>query len=595
MTREQLQTYIPQDIQLTKYMFFTGKGGVGKTSLACATAVALADNGKNVLLISTDPASNLQDVFNTFIDNKGVQIKEVPNLTVINLNPEEAAGEYRESIIGPYRGKIPAMMIKNMEEQLSGSCTVEIAAFNEFSEVITSKEKSETYDYILFDTAPTGHTLRMLELPSAWDHYISNENPSENYMGQLSGMKEKQELYKEAVERLSDPKQTTLVLVSRPDYTPLKEVARSSQELWDIQIRNQWFIINGLMEKPDSEDLSENEYYNKQSLALKKAPDILNHQKKFFVPLRSYNMTGIENLRNLLVKDNLEPHSEPQKIIHYKSLNVLVDELYKSNKKVIFTMGKGGVGKTTMAAVLALGLLDKGKKVHLTTTDPADHLKYIINESEGLRITNINPEKELEAYTSDIIFEAKNQGKTDAEIAYITEDLQSPCTKEIAVFRAFSDIVAEADEEIVIIDTAPTGHTLLLLDSTQSYHKEVERSQGDIPQSVKNLLPRLRDRRETEVLIVTLPEATPVLEAERLKADLSRAGIENTWWIVNNSMSNTNTTSPLLKARANGEQKWIEKVDELTDGNKVVVSWTSHELKGENLKTLLKNNNNCCG
>ncbi|MGH1516398.1 arsenical pump-driving ATPase [Chryseobacterium sp. JK1] len=590
MTREQLQAYIPQDVQLTKYMFFTGKGGVGKTSLACATAVALADNGKKVLLISTDPASNLQDVFNTFIDNKGVPIKEIPNLSVINLNPEEAAGAYRESIIGPYRGKIPAMMIKNMEEQLSGSCTVEIAAFNEFSEVITSKEKSETYDYILFDTAPTGHTLRMLELPSAWDHYISNENPSENYMGQLSGMKEKQELYKEAVKRLSDPTQTTLVLVSRPDDTPLKEVARSSQELWDIQIKNQWFIINGLMEKPDSEDLSENEYYNKQSLALENAPDILNHQKSFFVPLRSYNMTGIENLRNLLIKDHLESYSEFKKETHYKSLKVLVDELYESNKKVIFTMGKGGVGKTTMAATLALGLVGKGKKVHLTTTDPADHLKYIIDEREGLRITNINPEKELENYTSDIIFKARSQGKTEAEIAYVTEDLQSPCTKEIAVFRAFADMVADADEEIVIIDTAPTGHTLLLLDSTQSYHKEVERSQGDIPQSVRNLLPRLRDTQETEVLIVTLPEATPVLEAERLKSDLSRAGIDNTWWIVNNSMSNTNTKSPLLQARAHGEQKWMEKVDELTDGKKVVVSWTPQELKGENLKILLNNN-----
>jgi len=588
MNREQLKGYLPEELAFTKYMFFTGKGGVGKTSLACATAVSLADSGKKALLISTDPASNLQDVFETDIDNKGVVVKEIPNLTVINLNPEDAAKEYRETIIAPYRGKMPEMMIKNMEEQLSGSCTVEIAAFNEFSEIITSKEKSNAFDYILFDTAPTGHTLRMLELPSAWDNFISHENPTDNYVGQLSGMKEKQAMYKEAVERLSDSDQTTIILVSRPDYTPLQEVARSSQELSEIQISNQWVVINGLMDKPESDDQLAKELYNKQTLSLKEAPKELENLRNFFVPLRSYNMTGIDSLRNFFFSDKINVEDASEKFEDYKRLNELVEYLYATNKRVVFTMGKGGVGKSTMAATIASGLAAKGQKVHLTTTDPADHLKYIVSATNNLTTSNINPERELEQYKLEVINNAKNNGKTEEDIAYIVEDLQSPCTKEIAVFRAFADIVNKADEEVIIIDTAPTGHTLLLLDSTESYHKEVERSQGDIPQSVRSLLPRLRDKEETEVIIVTLPEATPVFEAERLKADLSRAGIDNTWWIVNSSMSNADTKSPLLRARASTEQRWIKHVHSITAGHIVLVPWQQIELKGKNLFELLK-------
>lgn len=240
-----------KEIGLTKYLFYTGKGGVGKTSAACATAVTLADQGQKVLLVSTDPASNLQDVFATDLDNKGVAIKEVPGLVVANLDPIQAAAEYRESVIAPYRGKLPEAVLSNMEEQLSGSCTVEIAAFNEFSNFITNAKAQAEYDHIIFDTAPTGHTLRMLQLPSAWSDFISESTHGASCLGQLSGLEARKEIYKEAVATLADGGRTTLMLVTRPEATPLKEAARATGELAELGVHNQILIVNGVLESHD--------------------------------------------------------------------------------------------------------------------------------------------------------------------------------------------------------------------------------------------------------------------------------------------------------------------------------------------------------
>ena len=577
------ETFNPKKIKLTKYLFFTGKGGVGKTSTACATAVILADEGKKVLLISTDPASNLQDVFNIELNNKGVSIKDVPNLIVVNINPEEAAQEYKESIVAPYRGKLPDVVIKNMEEQLSGSCSVEIAAFNEFSAFITDEKTEQEYDHIIFDTAPTGHTLRLMQLPSAWSNFISESTHGASCLGQLSGLESKKEIYKQAVETLSNKDMTTLILVSRPEKEPLKEAERASQELKDLGVNNQILIINGVLQSYD--DTVSKSLFDKQREALRNMPPDLKNFVTYEISLRAYNITGTDNVRAFLYEDNDKISSEKINSNRIPKLKNVIDDLYISGKKVIFTMGKGGVGKTTIAAAIALGLAQKGAKVHLTTTDPAAHVKFVIEESSDITISRIDEEAELAKYKEEVLSKARETMGND-DLAYIEEDLRSPCTQEIAVFRAFAQIVEKAKNEVVVIDTAPTGHTLLLLDSTQSYHREISRLQSDIPESVKNLLPMLRNADETEVLIITLAETTPVYEAMRLESDLKRAGINSKWWIINASLYATETTNKMLKAKASNEIEWINKVDKHSNGNFAVIEWKADEIKGEKLLDL---------
>jgi len=565
--------FMPDKVELTKYLFYTGKGGVGKTSVACATAVNLADRGKNVFLVSTDPASNLQDVFETELTGQGVPINGVPNLIVANLDPIEAAAEYRESVVGPFRGKLPDAVIANMEEQLSGSCTVEIAAFNEFSRFITDEVMSKKYDHIIFDTAPTGHTLRMLQLPAAWNSFIDESTHGASCLGQLSGLTAQKEMYEKAVKTLADKNMTTLILISRPETSPLEEAARASRELKDIGVENQILIINGALENFDKIDTVATSFYNKQKSAVINIPDSIKNMDIYTLPLRRYNVSGIKNIRRLFTEDDMIEGESTNQLKELPGLEKLIEDLHRTNKKVIFTMGKGGVGKTTVAAAIARGLSKFGQKVYLTTTDPAGHLSIASMGGENIVVINVDEDEELQKYHDEVIGKAKANNMSQADIDYIEEDLRSPCTQEIAVFRAFAEVVDKAEDGVVVIDTAPTGHTLLLLNSTESYHQEMERSNADIPESVMKLLPRLRNQQETEVVIVALPEATPVLEAMRLEEDLKRAGINSKWWVMNASLLATDTKDAFLRVRANNEAKWINQIAENTQGNYVVIPW----------------------
>lgn len=578
------QSFNPKMIVNTKFLFFTGKGGVGKTSTACATAVTLADEGKKILLVSTDPASNLQDVLEIGLTNNPKSIPNVPNLFACNLDPEEAARVYREKTIGPYRGKLPDAVVATMEEQLSGACTVEIAAFDEFTNLLADPSVVEAYEHIIFDTAPTGHTLRLLQLPTAWSGFLQENTHGASCLGPLAGLADKKQMYSLTMDALADATKTTLILVARPDESSLIEANRASNELKEIGITNQALIINGLLNSYLPDDKISSSFYERQRKAIKQIPQDLKQVVIYSLPFVSYSLTGVKNLRYFFKQYTLpatqsEVKSQP---IVLPSLNKLIEEFSENNTRVIFTMGKGGVGKTTMASAIAVGLVEKGHKVHLTTTDPAAHLEFVFQNSklnDQLTISRINPTEEVEAYKKEVLSKVSHELDEEA-IAYIEEDLNSPCTEEIAVFRAFAEVVAKAQEEIVVIDTAPTGHTLLLLDAAQSYHKELARSTGEIPESVKTLLPRLRNPIETSVVIVTLAEATPVLEASRLQDDLKRADIVPKWWLINQSLYATETKDPVLQGRAQAEEGWILKVSNELAEKSAIVPFKSEEKKG---------------
>ncbi|WP_110111794.1 arsenical pump-driving ATPase [Bacillus sp. CGMCC 1.16541] len=588
------QPFQPEHVMKTPFLFFTGKGGVGKTSTACATAVSLADAGHRVLIVSTDPASNLQDVFEIPLTNDPVMIPSVPNLYACNLDPEEAANAYRESVVGPYRGKLPDSVVATMEEQLSGACTVEIAAFDEFTNLLANEEMVNQFDYILFDTAPTGHTLRLLQLPTAWTGFLQDSTHGASCLGPLSGLDKKKGLYAKTVEALANPTQTTLMLVARPDDSSLQEANRASKELKEIGISNQCLIVNGLLKERVREDHISTAFYERQQRALKEMPNELKQMVSYSLPYVSYPLTGVSFLRHLFKSYTLpavevkDVQLSPDKLSPFKAV---VDDFSTNGTKVIFTMGKGGVGKTTVASAIAVGLVEKGHSVHLTTTDPAAHLDFVFQSSEAkerLSISRVDPKAEVEAYKAEVLEKARAELSED-EVAYMEEDLNSPCTEEIAVFRAFADVVAKSDDEIVVIDTAPTGHTLLLLDATESYHKELERSTGDVPENVKKLLPRLRNKEETSVVIVTLAEATPVLEATRLQDDLNRANINPKWWVVNQSLYATNTTDSVLKGRAHAEKAWIKRVSEQLTAHCAIIPWQPEEKIGyDKVKELIE-------
>ena len=547
--------------QVPRFLFFTGKGGVGKTSIACAAAIQLAAAGKEVLLVSTDPASNVGQVFGIAIGNQITAIAAVPHLKALEIDPQAAAQAYRDRIVGPVRGVLPEAVVKSIEEQLSGACTTEIAAFDEFTALLVDSSLTKEYEHIIFDTAPTGHTIRLLQLPGAWSGFLDEGKGDASCLGPLAGLEKQRSQYKAAVDALADPLRTRLILVARAQAATLREVARTHEELAAIGLTRQYLVINGVF--PASEALQDPlaaAIYQREQAALQAIPAELQNLPLDLLALKPFNLVGLDALRHLFTAAETTAAPLDAPMADAPALSALVDIIAADGHGLIMLMGKGGTGKTTLAAAIAVELARRNLPVLLTTSDPAAHLSETLAGSvDQLSVSRIDPETETERYRQHVL---KTKGaKLDAAgRALLEEDLRSPCTGEIAVFQAFSKIIREAGKKFVVMDTAPTGHTLLLLDATGAYHREVSRQMGDTAMHYLTPMMQLQDPAQTKVLLVTLAETTPVLEAAHLQDDLRRAGIEPWAWIINNSVAAAHPQSPLLCQRAHNELKEIETV-----------------------------------
>jgi len=554
----------------TKYLFFTGKGGVGKTSLACATAVEMADAGKVVLLVSTDPASNLKDVLESQVDEHIKQVNGTDRLFAININPENSAEEYRNRVTQPLEGIATKPEIKKIREDLSGACTTEIASFDEFSRFVSGETEGEKFDVIIFDTAPTGHTLRLLELPAAWSSFTEENPDGASCLGPTSALKSGKERYHTVVNRLRDASLTSFYIVARADKASLKEASRTSNELKELGMSNQLLYINGVFKAIDKNDLLAQKIEAMGNGQLNSIPDNLKTLPLKTFPLLPYNVLGIVKLRSLFnselqkyISENNLLKSETS-IQVLKGIDQLVDELCANQQYgLIMTMGKGGVGKTIAASAIAVLLAKKGYEVLLTTTDPAAHIQDFIEQlgelPSTLTVERIDPKAETQRYTEKIL-EHKGQGQSDEAKKLILEDLKSPCTEEVAVFHAFSKAISMAKRKFVVMDTAPTGHTLLLLDTAGSYHRDIMRNNINAGR-LRTPYMLLQDQTLSKIILVSLPETTPMREAGDLQNDLKRANIRPYAWLINQSLSMLSGISdPLLKSRANAEVEVIKTI-----------------------------------
>ena len=584
-------TSIPEFLATApRHLFFTGKGGVGKTSLACASAVLLADKGRRVLLVSTDPASNLDAVLGTKLATSPTPVSGIPNLLAMNIDPEQAARDYRKRTVGPYRDVLPPQEFKLLEERLSGACTVEVAAFDEFALLLSDPDRTQEFDHVIFDTAPTGHTLRLLELPAAWTGFLESAPGDVSCLGPLSGLKTQHDRYARTVGALSDPKLTAIIVVARPERVALMEAARTSAELRGQAMTNQLLVINGVFRATDRNDPLAVAIERRGVEALSHISEEVASLPRAEIPLRGSNIVGLDELKSMFTPlqrvdtGSPAPVDLPQDI---SRLADLVDELSRSDHGLVMVMGKGGVGKTTVAAAVAVSLAKRGVRTHLTTTDPAQHIwETLQSEVAGLRVSYIDPKHEVRQYRERML-ELARTTLTAEKLALFEEELKSPCYEEVAVFQAFSRIVMGARKELVVVDTAPTGHSLLLLDTAGAYHRQLTQQATAGWGRIRTPLMMLQDPEYTKVLIVALPETTPVLEASALQDDLRRAQIEPFAWVINGSLAAAQLRDPVLQARAVAEIPQIRKVKELLAKRVVLISFQAEEPVGvERLNSL---------
>lgn len=595
----------------TKYIFFSGKGGVGKTTMACATAVHYANEGKKTLIVTTDPASNLADVFETEIGHKITPL--LKNLWGMEIDPDKATEEYRERILAPMRAVMPESVMTVLEEQFNSPCTTEIASFDRFVDfMVAEKEgKGEHYDIVIFDTAPTGHTIRLLELPVDWSKHIeeSAKGSGNTCIGPVASIQENKAKYDEATRLLADAERTTFIFVLQPEETSVYETKRSSAELKTIGVKNIELIINGIL----PEEVCEHPFFRSRFEMQLRYIKII--ESDFPVKIRKMyqrdgEIKGVERLLN--IEKDLFNNSDIQtytvgngdllKVEFDKFVPDSIDEIIAPNgkTKTIFFTGKGGVGKTVISVITAFKFAKEGYKTLLLTTDPASHIGEVLEQKITDKIQKVegvnnlwsvivDQEKATEEYKLRILEDAKQKYSEDMLIA-IKEELESPCTEEMAAFDKFMSYVESDDYDYVIFDTAPTGHTLRLLELPFDYSDQVSlmvttnekslEAKSVTQKRFEKVIARMKNPEQSIFSFVVYPESTPVIEAYRAMLDLKSAGIQTQFVVANQVLEPEYCTNEFFIKRRKMQEKYLNEIKERFQLPVIVMPLLESEIKG---------------
>jgi arsenite-transporting ATPase len=568
---------------MTQYIFFSGKGGAGKTTMAATTAIYQSQKGKRTLLVSTDPAGNLGDIFERKVGMETIQV--APGLFLAQMDSDAITDAYKNKMLEPLSAILEGAVLEQVKEEFNGGCTVEIATFDKFTDFLGD----ETYDLIIFDTAPTGHTLRLMTLPNEWDKYIqkSAEGKGQTCIGPVSQIEGSRQKYSHAVSMLQDASRTTVYLVSRPEKTSVYETMRAKSELERTGIHNFHLIINGVYPNHSSltgifGSISENQkQYIKELRGL--FPDAVSE-----VPLQQSEVKGVKNISLLgeIAFDRKEAviqldfqHELPfNGFSSPELLNRLIQK--KTDNRIIILTGKGGVGKTVTACTLAVKMAEKGKTL-LFTTDPAAHIGPVLDTeinhipvhiAGGLWAVNIDQKTAVEEYRRKIMDDARAGGYSEELLDCLEEELESPCTEEIAIFEQFANLLNEPGWDYFVLDTAPTGHTLRLLELPFEYKKQLDmKLKGNVaaPDSspantrIETLIARLKNPEQATFLLVAYPEFTPIHESHRAMKDLERVGINAQGIFLNHILKNEDCQSGFALDRWKLQQHYLHIAQKL--------------------------------
>lgn len=599
----------------TQFIFFSGKGGVGKTSMACTHAVRYAEMGKRTLIVTTDPASNLADVFEQPIGHQITPIATVPGLFAMEIDPDKATEEYIDRAMTPIRAVFPAEMVRIMEEQMSGPCTAEVAAFDRFTDFLDlSNEKNENFDLIIFDTAPTGHTIRLLELPAEWSQSIdaAAAGSGQTCLGPAAAIQEAKFKYERALAAMRQSSQTTFVFVLHPEAISIKETRRAIEELSKLQIRNFQLIVNGII-PPEG---TQNPLFAARAEMQKRYLEVINRNlpyPKKYMQLLSGEIKGTERLREVAgaffdgIPVTFAPTVSAKTSNGKFSLNKadLATRIQPNgHRRTLFFAGKGGVGKTIASCITAVWLARLGYKTLLLTTDPAAHLGDVLGVPVGdepqpvpgldkLWAVKIDPKAAAEAYKTRILDDARRRGRPESAIQIMAEELESPCTEEMAAFDKFIEYASQEGWQAVVFDTAPTGHTLRLLELPLDWSKQidvkvfasVDASAADdvAKQRFGQVIEMMRDPAQSTFAFVVYPEATPVLEAWRAAEELTTVGIRPGLVVANMVIPEEQATTPFTAARRQMQEKYLAEIAERFKVPVVQIPLLPEEIKGLDL------------